>query len=109
MAARKTVTKRNGLKRSRFDPSVVGLLVESGATMIRWLLLSLFIYVGTNWFLLPTFPAVPLAPLTVWSSLGIGGMLMVGILLLGRKLGLDPGMWRAVECLPYPSTTTANH
>ena len=55
--------------------------------MWKWFLLACCIFAGINWFVLPNFPRLIqyVSPLTIWSAIGLSGLLMVVSLLLGKK------------------------
>jgi hypothetical protein len=55
--------------------------------MWKWFLLACAIFCGINWFILPNFPylAQYIRPLTIWSAIGLSGLLMVVALLFGKK------------------------
>jgi len=77
--------QRNG---GSLRQSIDRLTVESMETMIRWLMVSVFIYAATNWFLIPQFPGY-VEHISILASLGIGGLGMIGFLMMKGSLVVD--------------------
>lgn len=54
--------------------------------IIKWVLFSVFLFAGVNWFVRPNFAlaAHHLPELSIYSSAGIAGLLCIGLVIFGK-------------------------